>query len=357
MSKALSFGKEVSLKQAAAIIAATPMNRYFLRGSPGIGKSSLIGALKEMFPSYETAYIDVPNMDLGDIAMPVVDHTRKVTSYYPNSRFKLDSGKPVIIMLDEYSKGADPIKNMLHPLLEVKNPRLGDLPIPAGSIIFLTGNKTSDGVGDSLKAHTLNRIITLNIRAPLADEWLDWAVDNNIDPVIMAWVKQFPHCLDEYDPNAKDNNNPYNFNPRRVQQAFVSPRSLEIASNVVKARDKIDTDTLIASLSGAVGEAAARDMQAFVDYQDQLPSWEAIIKEPKKTPVPESAGARAVLVYGAIAKIEKTNMEAFMEYIQRMQPEWQAAFGIQVMKNSGKQAIATSSKSFVNWVARNHDIL
>lgn len=357
MSKALTFGKEVSLKQAAAMIAATPMNRYFLRGQPGIGKSSILKTLSAMFPEHEIAYIDVPNMDLGDIAMPVIDREQKITAYYPNSRFKMHKNKPVIIMLDEYTKGADPVKNMLHPLLEVANPRLGDLSVHPESIIFLTGNLTTDGVGDSIKAHSLNRVIPLTVRPPSADEWLDWAVDNNIDPVIMAWVKQFPHCLDAYDPAAKDNNNPYNFNPRRVQQAFVSPRSLERASYVVKARDKIDTDTLIAALSGAIGEAAARDMQAFVDYQDQLPSWEAIIKEPKKTPVPDSAGACAVLVYGAIAKIEKANMEAFMEYIQRMQPEWQAAFGIQVMKNSGKQAIATSSKSFVAWVAKNHDIL
>jgi len=154
----INFGKQVSLKQAAQIILATPMNRYFLQGEPGIGKSSLLKTLSASLPNHEVAYIDVPNMDLGDIAMPVIDHESKITRYYPNSRFKIHLGKPVAIMLDEYSKGAEPIKNMLHPMLEVANPRLGDIPIHTDSIVFLTGNLASDAVGDNLKAHSRNRI-------------------------------------------------------------------------------------------------------------------------------------------------------------------------------------------------------
>ena len=38
----INFGKTVTLKQAAQIILATPMNRYMLRGEPGIGKSTLL---------------------------------------------------------------------------------------------------------------------------------------------------------------------------------------------------------------------------------------------------------------------------------------------------------------------------
>ena len=172
----INFGKTVSLAQAAKLILATPMNRYMLRGEPGIGKSSLLKSLSAKLPEHEVSYIDVPNMDLGDIAMPVIDRETKTTAYYPNSRFKLHLGKPVITMLDEYTKGADPIKNMLHPMLEVANPRLGDISLHPESITFLTGNLSSDGVGDSLKAHSMNRIIPLHVRKPDAEEWMAWAL-------------------------------------------------------------------------------------------------------------------------------------------------------------------------------------
>lgn len=352
----INFGTTVSLQQAADIILATPENRYLLQGEPGIGKSSLLKTLSQALPEHEVAYIDVPNMDLGDIAMPVIDRDTRTTTYYPNSRFKIHTGKPVITMLDEFTKGADPIKNMLHPLLEVANPRLGDISVNPKSITFLTGNLSSDGVGDSLKAHSRNRIIPLTVRKPDADQWLAWALENNIERVVMAWVKQFPHALASYTDEAQGDN-PYIYNPKKVQTAFVSPRSLERASNIVRVRGKIDDDTMIAALTGAIGEAASRDLQAYIAYQDQLPTWENIIANPTTCDVPDSAGACAVLIFGAMVKIDKNNIAAFMKYLERFEPEWQACFAINVAKSPSKQGIAFSSKAFSEWVAKNEDIL
>ena len=122
----VSFGKSITLKQAANLICSNPETRFLLQGEPGIGKSSLLEMIAARM-GFAHAYIDVPNMDLGDIAMPVIDHESKTTRYYPNARFGVHEGKPVVVMLDEFTKGADPVKNMLHPMLEKANPRLGDI--------------------------------------------------------------------------------------------------------------------------------------------------------------------------------------------------------------------------------------
>jgi len=352
----LDFGKTVSLKQASQLILATPMNRYLLQGEPGIGKSSLLKTLSGYLPSHEVAYIDVPNMDLGDIAMPVINHETKTTAYYPNARFKVHNGNPVITMLDEFTKGAEPVKNMLHPLLEVANPRLGDISVHPDSIVFLTGNLSSDGVGDNLKAHSRNRIIPLNVRKPDADEWIEWALNNDIEPEVIAWVRQFPHAMASYtDPTQADN--PYIYNPRKVQTAFVSPRSLERVSNIVRVRSQLDTDSLIAAMTGAIGESASRDMQAYIDFSDQLPEWDSILKNPKTAKVPESAGASAIVIFGAIIKMTKETITPFMDYLERFEPEWQACFAINIAKNPQKQAVAFSSSRFADWVQRNEDLL
>ena len=352
----INFGKTVTLKQAAKIIVATPSNRYLLRGEPGIGKSSLTATLREMLPNHEVAYIDVPNMDLGDIAMPVIDHETKTTRYYPNARFKFHQPKPVIVNLDEYTKGADPVKNMLHPLLEAHNPRLGDIPVHPESRIFLTGNLATDGVGDVMKAHSLNRIIPLTVQKPSFEEWCDWAIPNNIAPEVLAFGRQFPQIFASYtDVTQKEN--PYIYNPLKPAQAYVSPRSLERASNIVKVRHELDTDSVIAALSGAIGEAAARDFQAFLTFSDQLPTWESTIKDPRGAMVPTSAGACAIVVFGAIAKVEKDTITPFMQYLERFEPEWQAVFAINIAKSMAKQQVAFSCKAFSDWVAKNEDLL
>ncbi len=79
----INFGKSITLKQAAGLIKSNPETRFLLQGEPGIGKSSLLEDIANGL-GYDYAYIDVPNMDLGDIAMPVIDHDTRTTRYYPN---------------------------------------------------------------------------------------------------------------------------------------------------------------------------------------------------------------------------------------------------------------------------------
>jgi hypothetical protein len=352
----VKFGKSITLKQAANLIRSNPETRFLLQGEPGIGKSSLLEGIADHL-GYDHAYIDVPNMDLGDIAMPVIDHDTKTTRYYPNARFKVQNNKPLVIMLDEFTKGAEPVKNMLHPMLEKANPRLGDIPLSKDTIVFLTGNLTTDGVGDSLKAHSRNRLVPVTIAKPSADEWLEWGMTKgNIEPEVLAWVNQFPHALASYT-DAAQSDNPYIFNPRKPQHAFVSPRSLATASNIVRTRKENDPETVIAALTGAVGESAARDMQAYIEFSDQLPTWEDTIKNPANTKIPTSAGACAIVVFGGISRITKDNIAPFMEYLDRFDAEWQAVFAINIAKTPSKQAIAFSSKKFADWVAKNQDLL
>lgn len=362
MSTEIKFGDDVTLDQAAGLISSVPEVRFFLEGEPGIGKSSLLPRIGEMlgFDADQLGYVDCGNMDLGDTAMPVINHEEMVTNYYPNSRFQIRRGsdRPVIIMLDEFTKGPDPVKNMLHPLLEQHNPRLGDIPLPKRSIVFLTGNLATDGVGDSLKAHSRNRVVSVRVSKPDSDQWLGWAARNDVDATVMAFVNQFPQTLASYTEGAGQNENPYIFNPTRVQNhAVVTPRSLVTASSIVKKRAQNDSDAVIAALKGAIGESAARDMQAFIAYQDELPSWEEIISNPLKAKVPTKPGANAVLIFGAISRIEAGNIGPLMKYVRRFEPEWQACFAITASKSPAKQSLVFSDESFTTWARENTDIL
>jgi len=351
----INFGKSITLKQASKLIRTNPTTRFLLEGEPGIGKSSILESIANDM-GYDYAYIDVPNMDLGDIAMPVIDHATKTTRYYPNARFKIHEGKPLVIMLDEYTKGADPIKNMLHPMFEKANPRLGDIAINKDTIVFLTGNLSTDGVGDTLKAHSRNRLVPVRISKPTADEWVEWAVNKGIEAEVIAWVSRYPHALASYLDGGQGDN-PYIYNPRKPMNAFVSPRSLETASNIIRTRKDNDKDTVISALSGAIGEAGARDMQAYIEFSDQLPTWEAIVTDPKTATVPSSAGACAIIVFSAISRIDKTTLPPFMTYLKRMDAEWQAVFAINVGKNENKRDVAFNCDEFTAWIAKNQDLL
>lgn len=354
----LNFGHSVSLKEFAHAISTVGDSVTIIgQGEPGIGKSAMLKEVARQNPGYEVAYIDCTLLDLGDFALPYMEqhNDTRVTHFAPNARFKMHGDKPVIIMLDEIGKAMKAVKNVLLTLM--LEHRIGDkhLPVVNGkkSIVFGTTNLASDGVGDLLEAHARNRVAFVTVRKPDADEWIEWALGNDIDPVITAWVKQFPHSLASYT-DASQRENPYIFNPTRAgATAFVTPRSLEKASNISKQRATLGDALTISLLTGTIGESAARDMQAFFTVVDKLPTWEQITKSPDTAKLPDDAVARCILVFGALARVEKDTLGDFMRYVQRMDKEWQALFATSIMKSQQKQAFCVMNKEFKDWALAN----
>ena len=356
MSININFGTMLGFTETADLIASCPEIRVHVEGETGIGKSSLIPAISRATGITRCAYIDVPRFDVGDAGMPVLDHEAKVTGFYPNAHFKLHENEPVIIMLDEFSKGAQPVQNMLHPLLEESNPRLGDRPLPEGSIVFTTGNLSGEGLGDGRKSHTINRQSTVRMRKPNAEEWIhNYAVNAGVEGSIIAFVKEVPQVLASYLDGGQDDN-PYIYNPRRPQSICATPRSLSRSTHIVRRRRTITRDALSAGLIGTIGEATARDLDAYIQFQNELSPWARIIEDPRGTPVPSSPGAVSVLVFGAVQKVEADTIDAFMQYLDRMDATWQATFCLALAKSS-KQKVGFRNASYKRWLEDNQDLL
>lgn len=352
----INFGSALSFNETVGLISECPEIRVHVEGEPGIGKSSMLNAISKRTGIASFAYIDTPSLDIGDAAMPVLKHDTKTTGFYPNERFKLHTGEPVIIMLDEFSKGPQPVQNMLHPLLEETNPRFGDIPLPAGSIVFTTGNLTTDGVGDGRKAHTIGRQSKVRMRKPTSEEWIhNYAIDAGIEGSIIAWVDRTPQCMASYTDEGQEDNF-YIFNPRRVGNAYVSPRSLSRATHIVRKRHIIGANAMTAALIGTIGEQGARDLGAFIEYQNELAPWADIIANPKSARVPDSAGASAVLIFGAVQRVAADTIDAFMQYLDRFDTNWQATFCLALAK-SDKQKVGFRNAAYRDWVAANQDLL
>jgi len=345
--------KVVTLKQAVQLIVSNPEVNFMLRGEPGVGKSSIAREIARIV-GMPLAMLDCPNLDLGDVCMPVIDHENGVTRYYPNARFGIHTGEPNVMVLDEFTKAADPVKNMLHPLLEVFMPRLGDVPRPEGSIVYLTGNLDTDGVGDGLPQHTRQRIVELIVRKPDADDWLAWAVNNGIDTLVMAWVDRYRQCLASYLDGVK---NEYIFHPSNPDDNVVSPRTLEIASRIIKNRHLYDADALEAALAGTAGSSYAASQVSFIEYQDSLPSPKDIKEKPDTAPIPYEAGARSVLTFGLLEHVEKDTLTNILKYLRRMEEEWQVVFCVTLARHESKKAIAFANREFALWAADNEDLL
>jgi hypothetical protein len=161
----INLKSEMSLKEAEEFILSVGNEvSTHLVGQPGVGKTAMYERIVEK-TGFRGIYIDTPNTELGDIGIPMPNHENKTTALYPNENWGFHYGDPCVIFIDEFTKPSSPaVQNMLHPLLSER--RLGGFKLHEDSIVITAGNNTTDGVGDMLKDHSINRLTICPICQP-----------------------------------------------------------------------------------------------------------------------------------------------------------------------------------------------
>ena len=349
----------LNLDQCVDLIKAVGSKRTVLmQGDMGNGKSSTLKTLSQQLPDHTPCYFDCTTKDLGDITIPNIanldDGTGYVT-YLTNEELGVHHDGPVVLMIDEFGKANPAVKNaMLRLMLERK---IGSYSLHPDSLVFATTNKGSEGVGDLLPPHARNRMTVVQVRKTDHMDWIEWGINNGIDHSLLGWVKDNPHLMASFEDVKDPDENPYIFHPKQQRAAFVTPRSLEAASDILKTRADFDDMTLTAALMGTIGDRGAMDLMAFVSLADQLPSLQSIKDDPKNAKVPSSAAAVCMVVYRTLASMEKDWLNAWMDYLPRLDTEAQAMFanGVRAPKYS-KQSMVMTNKKFTEWAMQNNHL-
>ena len=347
----------LGLDQIATAIRVGGNKRTILvQGHMGTGKSSLLHMLSDELPTHTPYYCDCTTKDLGDITVPNIsklDNGTGFVSYLTNEELGAHLDKPIILMIDEYGKANTAVKNaMLRLMLERK---IGSYTLHPDSLVFATTNLGAEGVGDLVPPHARNRITVITMRKPDNMEWIEWGINNEIDHTLLGWCKDNPQLFAGFETVKNPEENPYIYHPRDQRTAFVTPRSLEAASDWLKEREAFDDQTLTGLLMGTIGARGAMDLMAFVKLADQLPSLESIKKDPQNAKVPDSASAVCMVVYRTLACLDKDWVNSWMDYMVRLDKEAQGMFanGVRAPKYS-KQSMVMTNKKFTEWAMANN---
>ncbi|MGA1785183.1 MAG: hypothetical protein ACO39R_07380, partial [Pontimonas sp.] len=231
---------------------------------------------------------------------------------------------------------------------------VGNTPLPAGSIVFATTNLGAEGVGDLLKAHTRNRLTVVRMRKPTSTEWIEWGINNGINPTVLGWVKDNPQVMTSFTEYDNPEENPYIYHPKAVgRAAFVTPRSLHAASDILNV-DGLDDDTVTGALIGTIGDRGAMDLAAYVKLANQLPRREEILNDPMGAKVPDSVPGVCMVVYRALATMSADFVDAWMTYLGRLNTEAQGLFANGVRAETySKRGMVMTNKKFTAWAMAN----
>ena len=357
-NKTINFNTPVDLKDVPNLITTIGQHRtVMLRGEPGIGKSTVLKNLEKLHgDKYDYLYVDCPVMDVSDVVMRIPDHATKTLQSYVSELFKLDSPKPKIMMLDEVSKSNKLLQVIFTRLMLERT--VGDTPLPAGSIVFATGNNVSDGVNDSMSAHVINRLCIINVRKPNAVNWSLWATDNGVSAMLRAWVSMNAKSLASYLDGGQDENE-FIFHPSRPSVSYVTPRSLVGADEVIKKTDKLGSYVTQAALAGLCGAAFADSIAAFMSMAKELTPVKDIIADPEGVNIPEKPAALFQIMFNAVDTIEtQDDLSSFMKFVNRVRSEEiQECFFTMAFQSKRTAKLARNNNELREWGMKNLELL
>jgi len=348
--------------QVVSLIAAIGDKRtVIVEGENGIGKTALFHALRKL-PKFANHIavrpIDCTQLSDGSVWMPDLDRENGVSRELPNERFGVsahnqlgvNNAQPIMVMLDEIAKAPQFIKNVLAPIVYERH--VGNLGMPEGSVVFCATNLSVEGLGDSIQAHLRNRLVFVKMRKPTADEWVKWATDNNVHPMVIAFVNNEPrvmHSFLDYEKGgmfegkdmSKDNG--FVFNPKSTQLAYATPRSLVAASDILhEGLGVLDDDTLEAALVGTVGATTAQALASFIRFGRDICDYARVIKSPDTAPLSDNPTAQLIQVFQFVTRVaDRTEASSIVKYVWRMRAEMQSIFCNTVASSSRVATFAT----------------
>jgi len=355
----------LSFTQVQSLISAVGDKRtVIVEGENGIGKTALFHAIKRM-PKFANHIavdpVDCTQLSDGSVWMPDLDRENGVSRELPNERFGVsrtnqlgvNGSKPILVMLDEIAKAPQFIKNVLAPIIYER--RVGNYHAPEGSVIFCATNLSVEGLGDSIQAHLRNRLVFVKMRKPTADEWLKWATDAGLNPMLLAFANNEPRVMEsfiDYETGGKfegktlSKENGMIFNPKSTQLAYASPRSLHAASDILDAcLGVVDDATLENALVGTVGAVTASAMASFVRFGQDICDYARVIADPDHAPLSDNPTAQLIQVFQFVTRAsDRTEAEAIVKYVWRMRAEMQSIFCNTVASSQRASLFATISE-------------
>lgn len=360
---ALSFGQLVQ-----AITAFAAETSILIASEPGVGKSSLLPAIAEyhgdkwrkpgdFFPDdkYIYVYVDCPMMDFADFGMRIPSHDTKTLEFYTSSLFHMGDPRPKVIMFDERFKALKALQPMFTRADLERT--IGDIPLPKGSMVFSTTNNASDGVGDTVLAHSANRLMQVQMRKPTVDEWCAWATEAGLDAKLRTAVKMNPLFFQSYRDGFLDND--YIFKPNLGSRAFASPRSLAKCDVVMRNLGKLSEPVAVAALSGLVGDNAAQKLYAVAGLVNDTTPPDEIFADPNTARLPGKAGGVYMTIFTAIDRVQvQDDLTALVTFVKRLgHLEYESLFYSSIMRNPKKKLMGNRNNDCRNWASANLDLL
>lgn len=304
---------------------------YLVLGKPGGGKSALAADIvKHCGGTNANTVVFTPSLRDPVDVLGTPRNDGEVTRWVPPAEFyKLRAGVgKCFLIVEELTDASVAMMNAMCRI--VLDRAAGDLALSDRLYIIGTGNRTDDRSGaNRLTTKLGNRLNVQEFEENLQD-WVTWAQDTDIDPILVQFLRFRPNLLSDFDPNR-----PYGINP--------TPRSWE---SVHHCATTAPLDEYFEDIKGLVGEGAASEYAAFRKLFDSLVSFDDVLLSPETTPVPADLSAQFAIIGSLAANVTTANADRVGVYVNRFSADFQVMFWNDATRRAPG---VKSTKAFLTW--------
>ncbi|RME83442.1 MAG: AAA family ATPase, partial [Planctomycetota bacterium] len=192
MSQYPQKGPTITLSQAKALIQALAHKQSILLLSPpGLGKTDIVfqAAQEAGLPCRSLLGTQIAPEDVSGV--PTIKGERSV--FCPPRQLLPEKPEPFCLFLDELPACPPDIQKAFYSLLLER--RLGEYRLPPGTWVVAAGNRLEDrALVRTMSSALVNRLFIFHVRLDVW-EWLRWAKENRIRPIIRAFIHFCPQAL------------------------------------------------------------------------------------------------------------------------------------------------------------------
>ena len=267
----------------------------------------------------------------------------KPTAEYPHGRH-INTYKRGIVFLDEWSQ-ADGDTKKAAAQLKLKG-QVGPHQLHDGIAVISAGNRKDDRSGVTKEFDfVINREEELEIH-PDFPSWENWAIENNIMPLTIAYAQQHPQIV--FDGKVPTEQGPW-----------TTPRSLCAADKLLQVKMKRnggeipESPEVAEQLFGLMGAGAAQ-LLSYIKIQREMPKYSEIVKDPRGVKVPTKPDAQMLVCYQLAHEIKLKDASQIVEYMERMPKEFAVTFATTACK---RQVALVDEPAFVKWAQQNSSLM
>lgn len=330
----------------------------FLWGPPGVGKSDIVAQVAansgRMFEDVRLSMMDptdvkgfpVPNRDKGVMewlpadCLPPMFIDKEVGKGRTKTIQSVPNDTKGILFLDELNSAPPATQAAAYQL--ILNRRVGKYVLPDGWDIVAAGNRDGDrGVTHRMPSPLRSRFVHIDVELNV-DEWVNWAVENGVDPKVIAFIRFRTNLLHTYDAKT---------DPR----SYGCPRTWKFVSDLISAPVRLPAADELELFKGTVGDAAAAEFKAFLEVAEALPTIDEVMMNPKSARVPAASEMAALYAVSTMVATYATrdNVGVLMDYTKRLPVEFQVV----MMRDAGRRDnTVTQAKVYTDWVLANNDM-